>query len=131
MACGNQNICLDRKIFAGDEGTLFRLFVCNCDVPLPLKDNLSLEMIFERPDKTSFLREAVLSSDGLDGGMQYIAVQGDLNQVGQWRVHGRVTLSTGRWYTDIAKFKTHEPIPYIAPDILKNHGSIKRTHSVV
>lgn len=111
MACTLADVCLDRRIFAGDIGTLFKLIVCNCDELADLSNNISLEIRFEKPDKTLVIQPAVLSTDGTDGAMQYIVVDGDLDQVGSWRIHGKVELPTGTWYTDISKFKTYEPIP--------------------
>ena len=59
--------------------------------------------------KTIVTNTAVLSGDGSDGKMQYIIVLNtELDQKGNWKIQGIVELPSGKWSTDIDKFKVYE-----------------------
>lgn len=63
-----------------------------------------LQMLFQLPDGGTFIRTAVLSTDGSDGKMRYVTVTGDLSQAGSWKVQAYVLFSTTSWHSVITTF---------------------------
>ena len=45
---------------------------------------------FKRPDGTSFTKTASFLTDGTDGRLLYVTVNGDLNMAGNWKLQGYV-----------------------------------------
>jgi hypothetical protein len=97
------------EIHIGDIGTIFEVTLMDNEVVVPIDAATLMEIIFVKPDKTKVVNTAVLTSDGLDGKMQYvIALASELDTKGGWKIQGRVVLPTGTWSTDIDKFKVYE-----------------------
>ena len=63
---------------------------------------------FKRPDGTTFEKTAVFTSDGTDGNIQYLSVDGDLNVAGTWNLQAYVATGAGTWSTSVGTFKVHE-----------------------
>jgi len=65
------------------------------------------QFTFKKPDGSKAIKTAIPTTDGTDGKMQYVAVSGDLDQAGGWRLQGKVILPSGTWYTDVHRFDVH------------------------
>ena len=63
-----------------------------------------ITIIFTKPDGTHVEKEAVFVTDGVDGKMKYVTVDGDLSASGLWQYQGRVTFTNGEWATDLISF---------------------------
>lgn len=97
------------EIHLYDVGTVFEITMTDDDVVQPIDGASALEIIFEKPDKTLVTNTAVLSGDGTDGKMRYVIVlPTELDQKGNWKIQGIVTFPTGKWSSDIDKFKVYE-----------------------
>ena len=97
------------EIHIGDIGTVFEVTLMDDVTIVQIGDATSMEITFVKPDKTKVINVASLTSNGLDGKMQYkILLDSELDQKGTWKIQGNVTLPTGQWSTDIDKFKVHE-----------------------
>ena len=97
------------EIHIGDVGTIFEVTLMDDIVIVDIGAAITMEIIFEKPDKTIVTNTAVLSGDGSDGKMQYIIVLNtELDQKGNWKIQGIVELPSGKWSTDIDKFKVYE-----------------------
>ena len=97
------------EIHVADVGTVFEVTLMDDAVIVNISSASSLEIIFEKPDKTKIINTAVLSGDGTDGKMKYIVtVDTELDAKGNWKIQGNVALPSGRWSTDIEKFKVYE-----------------------
>lgn len=102
------------EIHLNDIGTMFEVTMYDCKYDPDTKTetktilNLStatlLEIIFKRPDGTALVVTAELLTDGTDGKMYYLTVDGDLNQLKNWSIQGRATYLTGKWHSTIATF---------------------------
>lgn len=64
-----------------------------------------MQIILENPSEVSVTKTAVLVTDGSDGKMQYVTVDGDLDEVGTWNYHGYVVIGSGKWYTTVKTFE--------------------------
>ena len=97
------------EIHIGDIGTIFEVTLFDGEIIVDIGLASAMEIIFEKPDKSIITNVAVLSGDGSDGKMQYIIVLNtELDLKGTWKIQGNLTLPSGRWSTDIDKFKVYE-----------------------
>jgi len=101
-----------KEIHYLDIGTSFELTVYNTedDVSsiLDLSTATSMLITFQKPDTTTVVQTATLVTDGADGKMTYISVLNDIDQLGTWKIQGKVTNLLGTWHTDISKFKVYD-----------------------
>lgn len=117
MACTT-----DQKAALYDDGTKFVLEIVDCQlvggVPTESVVDIStatgMWVIFRRPDYTYLKVSASLYTDGTDGKIVYTTTgdpnnqTGDLDQLGDWEVQGRVTLPGGTWSSDTGTFEVIE-----------------------
>jgi glycerol-3-phosphate dehydrogenase len=97
------------EIHIGDIGTIFEVTLLDDTAIVDISNATDLVIVFQKPDKTIINNTAVLSSDGTDGKMQYVvALDTELDQKGNWKIQGIVELPTGKWSSDIDKFKVYE-----------------------
>lgn len=96
-----------------DIGTVFRVTVYDTTSTgsttiADISDATVLKFIFRRPNDTTFERSASFTNDGTDGVVEYITVDGDLNQAGSWMLQAYVETPSGKWRTNTACFKVQE-----------------------
>ena len=87
------------KIQVGDIGTAFRIRVMDDGVLVDISSCTTKHIIFKKPDGTVVIEDADFYTDGTDGYMQYVAVTGDLDQAGKWKIQGYVEFNTVGWHT--------------------------------
>lgn len=95
------------QIFVGDVGTVFKLTVKdeNGDI-VDLSAASSLQIKFKKPYANSaIVKTGVLDTDGTDGVMKYVAVNGDLDVAGTWNIQGHVIIGTLSLSTNISTFE--------------------------
>ena len=75
-----------------DIGTVFRAAIIDCDTGLPI--NISAATVkkikFQLPDLTVMEKDAVFTTNGSDGYIQYKTVANDLSLAGRWKIQGYV-----------------------------------------
>tara|TARA_R110001583_G_scaffold144719_1_gene296725 strand:- start:815 stop:1150 length:336 start_codon:yes stop_codon:yes gene_type:complete len=96
-----------------DIGTIFRVTVYDTTstggtTVADISTASTKKFTFKRPDGTTFERTAVFTTDGSDGNVQYISVDGDLNGPGTWNLQAYVATGAGTWNTSVGTFKVHE-----------------------
>lgn len=93
-----------RRIQLGDVGTLFDVTVKNQAGQLvtELESATTLEMVFQRPNGTTYRRTASYLGAGRIG---YITQNNDIDAVGRWKGQGYVELSSFRGNTSIFEFQ--------------------------
>ena len=96
------------EIHIGDIGTVFEVTLMDDIVVVDISSASVMQIVFEKADGTKVINTAVFTSNGVDGKMQFVTtVAGDLDQTGNWKIQGIVTLPTGKWSSDISKFKVY------------------------
>jgi hypothetical protein len=65
-------------------------------------------LILKSPSGNAKTKTASFTSDGTDGKIQYITVEGDLDEIGTWRLQSKITFPTASWSTEIGTFKVYE-----------------------
>ena len=96
-----------------DIGTIFRVTVYDMTstggtTVADIRTATTKQFTFKRPDGTTFTKTAVFTTDGTDGDIQYLSVDGDLNVSGTWHLQAYVVTSAGNWKTDVGHFRVYE-----------------------
>jgi hypothetical protein len=103
--------CSEEEVHFNDIGTVFLVTVNDCvsgtASPLDLTGATDLKLIFKSPAGTRYEKSALYDSDGSDGKIKYTTVDGDLNEVGTWRIQAYIVLG-GTWRSDVGTFKVYE-----------------------
>ena len=98
------------EIHVDDIGTRFLVTVKDGTSVVDISSATSLVIDFRKPDDTIINRTGSTLEDGSasSGVMYYDTVAGDMDAAGNWKLQGKITLSsTGVFYTDIHTFKVH------------------------
>ena len=96
-----------------DIGTIFRVTVYDMTstggtTVADISTATTKQFTFKRPDGTTFTKTAVFTTDGTDGDIQYLSVDGDLNVSGTWHLQAYVVTPAGNWKTDVGHFRVYE-----------------------
>jgi hypothetical protein len=97
------------EIHVDDIGTRFLVTVKDGTSTVDLSSASALQIDFRKPSDTIINRTGSKIGDGssTSGVMYYDSVDGDLDEVGNYKLQGKVTLTSGTYYTDIHTFKVH------------------------
>ena len=97
------------EIHQNDIGTRFLMTVKDDSDLVNISGALSLRVDIRKPSDTIINRSALRFNDGsaLSGVMYYDTVSGDLDEIGNYKLQGLVTLPSGTYHTDIHTFKVH------------------------
>src|SRR6056300_138382 len=97
------------EIHQNDVGTRFLLTVKDGSDVVNISQATSIVVDFRKPSDKVVNRSASLLNDGsaVSGVMYYDTVVGDLDEVGKYKLQGRVGLSNGTYHTDIHTFQVH------------------------
>lgn len=95
------------EIHVGDIGTIFRTTVKEGSSVLDISAATTTQLIFRRPDGTSFTKTAEFTTDGTDGKIEYPTIAGDLDVAGNWSWQSYIVMPSGSWHTDIGTFSVH------------------------
>lgn len=94
----------------GDVGTALRPTIVDGGDPVDVSGATVLQVVLEKPDGTTERKSASLATDGTDGTIEYITVDGDFNQVGTYRIMGYVELPGGSWSSETASLSVTAPL---------------------
>ena len=98
------------QIHVGDVGTQLIGTVKDSGAAVDISSASLLQMFIKKPDSTSMTKTASLNSDGTDGKMKYTSVSGDFDQVGVYKIQGKVTIGSATYYSSISSFKVYKNI---------------------
>lgn len=99
---------LDDKVYINDIGTSFRATIKEDDVAVPINDATTKEFVFQPPDGISITKTASFYTDGSDGIIQYLTVDGDMNVSGLWKLQARIVTPTWNGRSDMVEFKVFD-----------------------
>ena len=71
-------------------GVAFKATIKEDGVAVDVSAASTKQLKFKRPDGSSFTKTATFVTDGTDGKIQYVTVDGDLNMAGAWTQQGYV-----------------------------------------
>ncbi len=88
-----------------DIGTVFRLTILDQDGAVVDVSGASVKKIlFQSPGGVLDTQDAEFSDDGSDGQIEYVTVDGDLDETGVWSIQAKVTMVAGTWYSETKTF---------------------------
>ena len=99
---------MSKEIHVNDIGTILKVTIKVNGVALTISPATVKRIIITDPDGRKLNKPAAFDSDGSDGVLKYIIVDGDLEKAGTWQLQAKVTLSGGSWSSDIATFEVAE-----------------------
>lgn len=96
-----------------DIGTIFRVTVYDTNESggqdiADISDATSITFTFKNPNGATFTRSANFTTDGTDGKVQYVTVDGDLNIAGTWSIQAFVVTPEGSHNTNVGAFRVFE-----------------------
>lgn len=80
-----------KTVSIGEYGWLGQLLIADDGVAQDISSYNTLEFIYVRPDATTFTRTASFATNGVNGLLQYLHAEGDIDAVaGMWKVYARI-----------------------------------------
>ena len=95
------------EIHKGDIGTQFTVTVQDGTTVVDISTARTKQLIFKKPGGTILTKSTSFVTDGTDGKMQYVSVDGDLSDDGVWKMQGKVIIGGNTFSTDITSFKVY------------------------
>ena len=106
--------CSEEELHYNDTGTIILTTIKDCvsgtSSPLDISAAVSTFLVLKSPSGTSYNKVAVFKTDGTDGKVQYTTVDGDLNEVGTWRIQAIINFATSSFRSNVKTFKVYENI---------------------
>ena len=102
--------CIE-DLHIGDIGTVIKVTVqdkdANCVLTaLDVSTATTREFIFKKPSGDKLTVTATFTTDGTDGQIEYTTVDGDLDEVGEWKIQVYIAfIPGGSWRSEIGSFK--------------------------
>jgi|SRR3990172_3647965 len=93
-----------------DEGTIIKFTIKEQGVPIDLTDAELIELLFQKKDRTTFVRDALVYGDPTLGIAYCLSLEGEFDQKGDWKAQVYIEYSSGKWHTAVAEFKVEENI---------------------
>jgi hypothetical protein len=98
----------EQEIHVGDVGTIFRITLKDGKLIVDISTQTVLKINFKKPDNTTVSKDALLTTDGKDGKLEYASEVDFLDQAGdEWYMQAYVVLSGGSWKSDVHKFTVY------------------------
>lgn len=95
------------EVHLNDIGTRFLVTIKDGNNVVDLSEATTLNLIFQKPDGTNLTKTATLYTDGTDGKVYYLTVDGDLSVIGIWRLQGFAGFDDGSFYSDVYTFRVY------------------------
>ena len=104
--------CSEEELHYNDIGTVILTTITDCvsgtSSPLNISSATSIFLVLKSPSGTSYNKVAVFKTDGTDGKVQYTTLDGDLIEVGTWRIQAIVNFATSSFRSNVKTFKVYE-----------------------
>ena len=98
---------MSSQIHVGDIGTQLIMTVKDDGEIVDISQASALHVFIKKPDAQTYTKTGIILNDGTDGKMRYVSVAGDFNAAGNYKIQGKVTLTSGLYYTSISTFKVY------------------------
>lgn len=104
--------CSEEELHYNDIGTIILTTINDCvsgtSTALDVSASTSVSLVLKSPSGISSTKTAIFNTDGSDGKVKYTTVDGDLNEVGTWRMQAIVNFATSSFRSDVKTFKVYE-----------------------
>lgn len=99
MSCG---------IHQNDIGTTLLVTICDCsNNAIDISSADTKQIILKKPSGSTLTKTAVFTTDGSDGKIQYVIESGDVDEVGTWKIQGKVVIGSYEWHSNFESFKVY------------------------
>lgn len=98
------------EIHQYDIGTAIEIEIKDCSGVVNVSSATTKQIRFYKPNKERVVQDATFLTDGVDGKIQYIFADGDLDTVGRWRYQAFLIIGGREYNSDIGEFKVYENI---------------------
>ena len=88
-----------------DVGTLIKMLVLDGTTPVDLSTATTKEILFKHKTGVTFRRAGSFLTNGTDGYLTYVLVNGDIELQGKWELQVYLEFSTGHWHSSKATFE--------------------------
>ena len=97
---------MSSEIHTDDVGTRFLVTIKDDGDTVDISNASIRQLNFRKPDDTVLNKTALIFNDGSEssGVMYYDSILGDLDQMGSYKLQGKISLPSGTYYTDIYTF---------------------------
>lgn len=104
--------CSEQEVHFNDIGTVILVTINDCVsgtlTVLDVSTAATLELVLKSPSGSASTNTASLYTDGTDGKIYYTTADGDLNEVGTWRIQVNIGIGGGTFRSDVGTFKVFE-----------------------
>jgi hypothetical protein len=104
--------CSEEELHFNDIGTVLLVTINDCvsgtSTPMDVSLATSLSLVLKSPSGISYTKTAIFNTDGSDGKIKYVTVDGDLNEVGTWRMQALVAFTSSSFSSGVKVFRVYE-----------------------
>jgi len=104
--------CSEEELHYNDIGTVILTTINDCvsgvSSPLDVSSAISVSLVLKSPSGISNTKTASFNTNGSDGKIKYTTVDGDLNEVGTWRMQAVVNFPTSSFRSNVKTFRVYE-----------------------
>jgi hypothetical protein len=93
-----------------DEGTIVRFTIKEQGVVLDLTDATKIELLFERKDRTTYVRDADIYGDPTEGRVYCLSVPTEFTMKGAFKGQVYIEYASGKWHSSKVEFEVSENI---------------------
>ena len=91
-----------------DIGTEIRVCIEDCDGDaVDISAATTKQIIFKKPSGSLLTKDANFLTDGSDGKLSYVSRDGDLDEIGTWKIQASITIGANIWKSTFKSFKVH------------------------
>ena len=94
--------------FQHDIGTVIEVEILDNGEVFSIPVGATTQLRLKKPNGQVVTKTASLQTDGSDGMIEYITINGDLDQIGTWYMQGVVAYSGNRYSSEIGNFEVKE-----------------------
>jgi hypothetical protein len=103
---------MSSEIHLNDVGTQFLITIVDAnESPMDISNAVGKEVIFKKPSGSLVSQPATFYTNGSDGKIYYVSQDGDLDEIGSWKIQCHVETSgvtlNPNWHTNFLSFKVY------------------------
>jgi hypothetical protein len=100
-------MCNNDDIHQNDIGTLFTITIVDCSIPVNISGANVKNIKFTKPSGILVTKNANFLTDGSDGILTYTTVNGDLDEIGNWKLQAYLELGSNKYNSSIETFRVN------------------------
>lgn len=98
------------EIHVGDIGSQFRLAITDDGVAVDISEYTGITITIKKPSGIRIEKDGSLYTDGTDGIVYCSSEDGDLDEVGTYKIQARIEINGGTFNSSVGSFKVHHNI---------------------